>query len=151
MNISFTFLFAYLFILFIVLFFSSPAMAGGPAHGGKGAGMGTAFAAVADDPSAIAHNPGGIGFQEGTRVYLGAMAVAPKTRYKGDDGHTEETESQIFVVPHAYLTSDLEWNGVTLGLGFFSPFGIGGRKWPMMVPCSIFPGKALLQHLWPTR
>jgi long-chain fatty acid transport protein len=130
MSIPIKYLFAYLFNLCIVLFFSSPVMAGGPAHGGKAAGMGTAFAAVADDPSTIAHNPGGIGFLEGTRLYLGAMAVAPNTRYKSDDGPSEETETQIFVVPHAYLTSDLEWNGVTVGLGFFSPFGIGGRKWP---------------------
>jgi long-chain fatty acid transport protein len=144
MNIFSRLLLAYLLILFIGLSFSSPVMAAGPAHGGKGAGMGTAFAAVADDPSAIAHNPGGIGFQEGTRLYLGAMAVAPNTRYKGDDGHSEETESQIFVVPHAYLTSDLKWNGVTLGVGFFSPFGIGGRKWPDNGTLQYFSRKSLI-------
>ena len=97
-------------ILLLSFFFATSSIAGGPAHGAKGAGMGTAFAAVADDPSAIAHNPGGIGFQQGTRLYLGAMAVAPETRFKGDYGYTEETESQIFFAPHAYLSSELQWN-----------------------------------------
>jgi len=121
---------AYCLALLWSLLLVSAVSAGGPAHGGKGAGMGTAFAAVADDPSAIAHNPAGIAFQKGTSLYLGGMAVAPETRYESDNGYYEETKSQIFIAPHGYLSSELEWHDVTLGLGLFSPFGIGGRTWP---------------------
>ncbi len=119
-----------IFIFLISFVVATPALAGGPAHGAKAAGMGTAFAALADDPSAIAYNPAGIGFQEGTRLYLGAMAVAPKTQFDDGGENKEETESQLFVAPHAYFTSNLAWNDVSLGLGLFSPFGIGGRTWP---------------------
>lgn len=116
-----------LLMLFLVV---PPAPAGGPAHGGKAAGMGTAFGALADDPSAITHNPAGIAFQEGTQLYLGAPAVVPKTQFDDGEGHIEKTKTQLFVAPHAYLTTNLEWNDVRLGLGLFSPFGIGGRTWP---------------------
>jgi len=101
-------------ILLLSLFFAASAWAGGPAHGAKGAGMGTAFAAVADDPSAIAHNPAGIGFLPGTQLYLGALAVAPATSFKADNGYREETKSQIFAAPHAYLPSELEYSDVTV-------------------------------------
>ncbi len=117
-------------LLLLSFFFPTSSIAGGPAHGAKGAGMGTAFAAVADDPSAIAHNPAGIGFLPGTQLYLGVMAVAPETRFKADNGYREETESQIFAAPHGYLCSELGDGDVKLGLGLFSPFGIGGRTWP---------------------
>ena len=65
------------------------ALAGGPAHGARAAGMGTAFAAIADDPSAITHNPAGLAFQDGMALYGGAMVIAPSTTYRDSLGHTE--------------------------------------------------------------
>jgi long-chain fatty acid transport protein len=105
------------------------AHAAGPVHGAKAAGMGTAFIAVADDPSAISHNPAGITQITGRNVYAGNAAIMPYTSYESPAGVKEETESQVFFSPHLYYTHELAGQDLTLGLGFFSPFGIGGRKW----------------------
>jgi long-subunit fatty acid transport protein len=56
--------------------------AGIPVLGAKAAGMGTAFVAVADDPSAIAYNPAGLAGSRGTRIYGGATAVIPSSKYE---------------------------------------------------------------------
>jgi hypothetical protein len=48
-----------LFPLFSSILFPVAAFAGGPVHGAKAAGMGTAFIGLADDPSAILFNPAG--------------------------------------------------------------------------------------------
>ena len=120
-------------VITIVLSFLSFSIhntfAGSYPHGAKGAGMGTAFSSIADDPSAIAYNPAGIGFQKGTRIYGGGIALLPKTEFKDAAGNTEETESEVFGAPHMFLTSEISDTDFTLGLGIFSPFGVGGRSW----------------------
>ena len=112
-----------------VLLSAYPVSAGSPAHGAKGAAMATAFAAVADDPSAIAFNPAGIGFQDGYRFYMGGMAIVPKTEFKDPLGNVEETESEVFGAPHLYVTSEIPKYDIAVGFGVYSPFGIGGRTW----------------------
>jgi len=52
----------------LTVLLAQPSMAGTPIHGAKAAGMSTAFIGLADDPSAIFHNPAGITQLEGTRV-----------------------------------------------------------------------------------
>lgn len=116
-------------LVVVVFFDSSPAFSAGPVHGAKGAAMGTAFAAVADDPSAIAHNSAGLGFQNGSRIYSGGTGVTSQTLFRGADGSSEKSDFQIFFPPHLYASSDLHTDTVAIGLGIFSPFGIGGRKW----------------------
>jgi long-chain fatty acid transport protein len=91
--------------------------------------MGTAFVAVADDPSAITHNPAGITQLKGTNIYGGTTFVIPSTTYESPSGHSEDTDFQVFFPPHLYLVSDLGKKDMRLGLGIYSPFGIGGRKW----------------------
>jgi len=103
--------------------------AGTPVHGAKAAGMGTAFAAVADDPSAILHNPAGLSHVKGTNIYSGVTAVIPSTEYSSLSGASEETDFNVFFPPHLYISSDFDMENVVLGLGIFSPFGIGGRYW----------------------
>lgn len=105
------------------------AAAGGPVHGAKGSAMGTAFVAVADDPSAIAYNPSGLTQLTGTNIYGGLTLVIPSTSYENSSGQTENTAGQVFFPPSLYAASDLGTKDLRLGLGIFSPFGIGGRKW----------------------
>lgn len=105
------------------------AFAGGPVHGAKAASMGTAFVAIADDPSAILHNPAGLTNLKGINLYGGATAVMPSTEYISPSGESEKTEFQVFFPPHFYVSSDFGMEAVVLGLGIYSPFGIGGRKW----------------------
>jgi long-chain fatty acid transport protein len=103
--------------------------ASGPIHGAKGAGMGTAFSAVADDPSAVSSNPAGIAQLEGTNIYGGASFVIPSTSFESISGQKEDTAFQVFFPPHIYISSDMGQKDLKIGLGIFSPFGIGGRRW----------------------
>ena len=114
-------------ILFLLL--PSLSFAGAPVHGAKAAAMGTAFVAIADDPSAITHNPAGLTQLTGTNIYGGTTFVIPSTTYTSISGRSEETDFQIFFPPHVYISSDLNTKDFRFGVGIFSPFGIGGRKW----------------------
>jgi len=118
-------------ILILSVGFALPeaALAGGPVHGARAVGMGTAFNAVADDPSAILFNPAGLTQVKGASIYGGVTAVILSTTYTNLSGVSEETEFQVFFPPHLYVTSDLWTEDLVFGVGLYSPFGIGGRKW----------------------
>ena len=58
-------------------------------QGAKAMAMGNAFAAQADDPSALAYNPAGIAFQKGTQVQLGSTTIlVPQSAYPFVIRHT---------------------------------------------------------------
>lgn len=117
-----------LLVFLLLLFNPSHAIGGGPVHGAKASGMGTAFIAVANDPSAILHNPGGLTQLKGTQVYGGLTGVVVDTRYTSNLG-TESTDFQVFFPPNLYITSDLGTSRWVIAFGVHSPFGIGGREW----------------------
>jgi len=100
-----------------------------PTQGAKAAGMGTAVVAIADDLSAICYNPAGLVNLRGTYTYVGITSVLIKTIYENPQGQSEKTRFQVFSPFHLYLSSDLGVENMAFGLGIFSPFGIGGRKW----------------------
>src|SRR6185369_1519178 len=53
-------------------------------QGAKAMAMANAFAAQADDPSALYFNPAGIAFLPGAQVNLGALGIlAPQTEFTG--------------------------------------------------------------------
>jgi long-chain fatty acid transport protein len=116
-------------LLSLMMVIPTASQAGGPIHGAKAAAMGTAFVGVADDPSAILHNPAGLANLQGTNIYGGGTAVILSSEFKSPQGGKEKTSFQVFLPPHFYVSSDLGTNYLTLGLGLYSPFGIGGRKW----------------------
>jgi len=118
-------------MLFVLLFLPARSMAGGPVHGARAAGMGTAFVALADDPSAILFNPAGIASIRGTRVYGGNSVLTINTDFLDSAGRTEETDFNIFFPPHFYITTDLGRDNLAIGFGVYAPFGIGGRSWPL--------------------
>ena len=116
-------------IVLIFVMLTCPAFAGGPILGARSTGMGTAFTAVADDPSTISVNPAGLTQLTGTEIYGGTTFIIPSTEYTSPTGPTEETKFQIFFPPHMYIVSDLKKENLRFGLGIFSLYGIGGRKW----------------------
>jgi long-chain fatty acid transport protein len=122
-------LFALIVLPGLSLLFPGISKAGGPVHGAKAAAMGTAFVAIADDPSAITHNPAGLATLKGTNLYGGVAVVVPSSEFTSPAGGTEKTAFQAFFPPQFYLSSNLGMESVVLGLGLSSPFGIGGRKW----------------------
>ncbi len=86
--------------------------------------MAGAFAAKADDPTAIFYNPAGIGKLEGTQFSVGFSLIPPESTMEDPYGQEWETEDQMFLVPNLYLTHQLDekWS---LGLGVFAPYGLG--------------------------
>jgi long-chain fatty acid transport protein len=127
-------------LLVVLLFSATSAMAAGfrlPEQGAKAMGMGMAFVAQADDPSAIYFNPAGIVQLEGQNVMVGGTYIrengaefkgtTPLTFNTGTGMFDTETETQKdlnFVIPNAYWTKKVS-PGLAYGVGMFVPFGLG--------------------------
>jgi len=99
------------------LTFPTLSFAGGPVQGAKATATGTAFVAIADDPSAIAYNPAGLTQLTGTNIYGGPTFVIPSTTYTNLSGHSENTDFQIFFPPQIFVTSDIGTKDMRLGIG----------------------------------
>jgi long-chain fatty acid transport protein len=85
---------------------------------------GNAFTATADNPSAIYYNPAGITQLEGTQVLLGGYGVTIKERVSLDAGEDfRNTNNEFQFVPQAYMTWTSKKLPISLGLGFYAPFG----------------------------
>jgi long-chain fatty acid transport protein len=115
----------------------------------KAMGMGLAFTAVADDPSAIFYNPAGLGWQKHFEAEIGASFL---TKVKGDFsganpnpgvGVSESQHKTTFVVPTLYIVAPLT-NEINLGLGIFAPYGLGYR-WDNS---SSFSGRLVAQNTY---
>jgi len=104
------------------------AYAGGPIHGARAAGMGTAFIGLADDPSALLHNPAGITQLSGAQIYTGVTVLAAASEYSSALAD-EKTKDQYFFPPHLYWIDDFGSETLVFGLALDAPFGIGGRQW----------------------
>ncbi|MBI2355533.1 MAG: outer membrane protein transport protein [Deltaproteobacteria bacterium] len=107
-------------------------------QGAKAMGMGNAFAAQADDPTALYYNPAGIAFLKGTRVSLGSVIISvPETEFSGTtplsgaSGTTpvfEKAKKDLFIVPSLYVTYALENIPLTFGLGVNSIYPLA-KSW----------------------
>jgi long-chain fatty acid transport protein len=133
-------------ILVVMLFaWLQAAQAGGfqiPEMGVKAMGMGNAFTAVADDPTANWFNPAGLGFQTGTAVTVGGVVVLPKTDFTSNTSNPQHPASssadkKAILIPHTYIAINTD-SGLTAGLGINAPFGLE-VKWPTS---AVFAGGA---------
>jgi long-chain fatty acid transport protein len=81
----------------------SASWAGGLARpsavGARAIGLGGAFTAVADDPTAIYHNPSGLAFPEESQVYLGAEGVWLDRTWVRPDGVAIPETTSIQLIP----------------------------------------------------
>ncbi|MGE4496717.1 MAG: OmpP1/FadL family transporter [Deferribacterales bacterium] len=96
-------------------------------QGAKALGMGGAFAAQADDPTAVYYNPAGITQLEGTQVSLGFSFIKPSTEFEGTftgNDVSGETEDRTFIIPNFYITTKIN-DRLSFGLGSFITFGLG--------------------------
>ncbi len=101
-------------------------------HGAAAMAMAGAFVAVANDPSAIWHNPAGIAFLKGTRFSVGTTLIRSTsslelTNWPVPSQKNWEQVKQTFYPSSVYFTQSLG-DKVTFGFGFFSPYGLGA-KW----------------------
>ena len=92
---------------------------------------GNAFAATADNPSAIYYNPAGITqlkgqqFQIGVQNYLGI-----NTYYQSAaTGLKSDTDFEVIPSPQLYYTYTPDNSALSFGVGLYAPFGLG-VKWP---------------------
>jgi long-chain fatty acid transport protein len=105
-------------------------------HGAAAMAMGGAFVAIANNPSAVFHNPAGIAWLDGTQVSVGTTMIIPKesltlpyaplisAAYKTSYDGVE----QKFYPSTAYITHKIS-KRIVAGFGFFSPYGLG-TEWP---------------------
>jgi long-chain fatty acid transport protein len=98
------------------------------------ASRGEAFAATADNPSAIHYNPAGISQLEGHQLRLGAYGLyfnpafeAPKGQANADKRY--EIEEKDALAPQFYYTYGIPDTPVTFGLGAYAPHG-AAVAWP---------------------
>ena len=96
-------------------------------------GQSAAFAAQADDPSALYYNPAGITHLHGTQLLMGTLFIGGQTHFTSPSGATTRGDfGAIVAMPppsHFYATVNLRDAGVNVlgdlsaGLAVLSPFG----------------------------
>src|SRR5436190_21332757 len=84
---------------------------------------GNAFAATADNPSAIYYNPAGISQLEGTQARSGLYFISVDTTFSGTSGKGE-TDPALQAVPQFYCVKSLESLPLSLGFGVYAPYGL---------------------------
>ncbi|MFY4729746.1 OmpP1/FadL family transporter [Nitrospira sp. BLG_2] len=131
-------------VIALVLFYCllEPAIADAQAlrfqpQGARAAGQGNAFAAEADDASAIRYNPAGLTQVHGIQSVLGVNLVGGSVKFKsptGVESHGDFNGSVNWPPPsNFYLSANLARIGssmfspVTVGIGLTSPFGLNTR------------------------
>ncbi len=101
----------------------------------RGNALGGTLVGRADDASAVAYNPAGMTQLNGTRVMAGISGISPQVDVVTEAGGKTETtngEKNLWMPPHAYVTSQLN-KRYWLGVGVFSRFGLGTEfpeDWP---------------------
>ncbi len=94
---------------------------------------GAAFAATADDPSAIYFNPAGITQLTGHHVQFGLYGITLNSTVRpaaaAGGGGRFETEDKHHLLPQFFYTYTCENAPFSLGLGVYSPFGLS-LEWP---------------------
>jgi len=90
---------------------------------------GNAFAATADNPSAVYYNPAGISQIVGQEVSVGSYIINLHSYYTSPAGNDSETKSKVAVVPEVFYAGSFKDFPISVGIGFYSPYGLG-LEWP---------------------
>jgi long-chain fatty acid transport protein len=104
-----------------------------PDHDAFATARGNAFVATADDPAAIYYNPAGISQLDGINVSVGAYGLTYQDQYKSPAGSTMNSRREWTALPDIFATFALPRYHVTLGLGFYSPYGLV-QEWSSTAP-----------------
>ncbi len=129
------------------------ARAGGmeyPDNGVEALGRGAAFAAKADDGTAMMHNVSGFARQRGWRLTLGASTAFhsaafqragsypddpkdPLTPWGGERFPVVRSTGRPLPIPHLVLSGDFGLERLTVAAGVYAPSVITGRVFPLAV------------------
>jgi long-chain fatty acid transport protein len=103
-------------------------------HGAVAMAMGGAFTAIANNPSAIWHNPAGLAWVEGTQILVGGTFIMPRGSVNMPNfpgAPTIKQINQVFFPPNVYVSHKFS-DRITAGVGFVAPFGLG-TQWQTTV------------------
>jgi len=101
-----------------------------PSHDAAAIARGNAFAATADNPSAIFYNPAGISQLPGFQAQISDLNyIGIDATYENSSGSQAETKFENLTIPQIYLTYSPTNLPLSFGLGVYAPFGLG-VKWP---------------------
>jgi long-chain fatty acid transport protein len=129
-------------VIFSLVFFGLSSLSHGAGfliyeHGAAAMAMAGAFVALANNPSAIFHNPAGIAFLEGTQISFGTTLIFPVASLSlpnwPDPAYQSVNQvSQVFYPSTFYISHKIS-DKIVAGFGFFNPYGMG-VKWPEDYP-----------------
>jgi long-chain fatty acid transport protein len=85
---------------------------------------GNAFAATADNPSAIYYNPAGITQLEGDNIRVGIYVISADTEFTSPSGATAKTDTSLQAVPQIYYVHSYTNVPISVGLGVYAPYGL---------------------------
>ncbi|HUL51107.1 MAG TPA: outer membrane protein transport protein [Candidatus Nitrosotalea sp.] len=101
-----------------------------PNQDAEAIGRGNAFAATADNPSALYYNPAGITQLEGQNIQVGLLNYfGINSDYHSPTGSSSQTDYELVPVPQVYYAFSLKDTPLSFGLGIYAPFGLG-LEWP---------------------
>lgn len=89
-----------------------------------GIARGNAFAATADNPSAIYYNPAGITQLEGHHFQAGLYLISANTEYESAGGARAETDGEFQPVPQLHYVFSPKGFPLAFGLGIYAPYGL---------------------------
>jgi long-chain fatty acid transport protein len=98
-------------------------------HGASAMAQAGAFAARASDLSAIYFNPAGLAQLAGFHASIGGTGIMPTSSFESSTIPSVDMVKQTFVIPNVYASYALD-NGLVVGAGFYTPFGLG-TEWPV--------------------
>jgi len=123
--------------IFSLVFFGLSSLSHGAGfliyeHGAAAMAMGGAFVALANNSSAVFHNPAGIAFLEGTQISVGTTLIFPTASLSMPNidlvnpayPESYDQVSQVFYPSTFYITHKIT-DRIVAGFGFFSPYGLG--------------------------
>ncbi len=98
-------------------------------NGAKGMAMAGAFTGLANDPSAVYYNPGGLTQLTGTNFYGGVCLIKPGTTFRGPLPENTEwkLKDQLFTPYNLYIHHQIS-DDLHFGFGANNQYGLG-TKW----------------------
>jgi long-chain fatty acid transport protein len=116
----------YITFISLILLTAGWVSAGGidvPQQGARSSGQAEAFAAQADDASAIYSNPAGLTQLSGTTITGGGTLFLPSWAHHDSSGN-EQGMHLLSLLPHEYIETDFGLKRFRFGLGINNTFGL---------------------------
>nr|BCX00646.1 MAG: aromatic hydrocarbon degradation protein [Bacteroidota bacterium] len=113
-------------------------------QGARASGLAGAYTAYGRHVSTIFYNPAGLALLQGWHSYFGSTLILPQSRFRGPLPYAlaaYRSQSQQFWLPNLYASRDLFASGFVLGVGLYTPYGLGLR-WP-----EGWPGRGIVTEI----